>query len=425
MQIFSLRLRMHKGSSYMWKKRTAIFVSSQTVSLFGSALVQYALFWYVTLETKSGIAMTVFIVCGFLPTFFLSPFGGVWADRYNRKKLIMFSDGFIAAVTLILAAAFISGGNGLALVIIIAALRAVGTAIQGPAVGAILPQLVPVEHLTRVNGISQTIQAVITILAPVVSGALFSVYPLYVILFIDVVTAAIAILILMFFLEFLPARKESDDKKSYFNDMKLGFIYIKEHPYLISFFSFFAVTLFLITPAAMLSPLQVARTFGSDVWRLTAIEIAFSGGMLLGGFFISLWGGFKNRMVTILISTAFMAVCSAGLGIATSFTLYIVIMAILGITAPFFHTPSAVMIQEHVEESFLGRVFSVNTMLFTSIMPLGMLIYGPVAENIRIETIMIITGIVMFVFVAIAFMQKQLIEAGRAVKKEDSKISES
>lgn len=401
----------------MWKKRTAVFVSSQTVSLFGSALVQYALFWYVTLETKSGIAMTVFIVCGFLPTFFLSPFGGVWADRYNRKKLIMFADGFIAAVTLILAAAFISGGKGLVLVIIIAALRAVGTAIQGPAVGAILPQLVPVEQLTRVNGISQTIQAVITILAPVVSGALFSIYPLYVILFIDVITAAAAILILMFFLEFLPAKRESGKKKAgYFNDMKLGFIYIKEHPYLISFFTFFAVTLFLITPAAMLSPLQVARSFGSDVWRLTAIEIAFSGGMLLGGFLISLWGGFKNRMITIFVSTAFMAICSAGLGIATSFTLYIVIMTILGITAPFFHTPSAVMIQEHVEEKFLGRVFSVNTMLFTSVMPLGMLIYGPVAEKIRIETIMIITGIVMLVFVAIAFMQKQLIEAGRAVE---------
>lgn len=388
------------------------------VSFLGSSLVQYALFWYITLETKSGVAMMIYIICGFLPTFFLSPFGGVWADRYDRKKLIIISDGMIAAVTLILAAAFIIGEKSLILIMIISALRAIGTALQGPAVGAILPQLVPTENLTRVNGIMGTVQSIIQLISPIVSGALVTVCPLHTVFFIDVVTAAIAIVILMFFLDLKNDNKEKTGNSSYFSDMKSGFVYIKGHPNLISYFAFAVLIVFLITPAAMLSPLQVVRTFGSDVWRLTAIEIAFSGGMMIGGIFISIWGGFKNRMVTIVISTLFMAFCSTGFGLISSFPLYIAIMAILGIVTPFFHTPSSVMIQENVENEYLGRVFSINTMLFTSVMPLAMLIYGPVAEKIRIESIMKISGFIMFVCVIAATLNKKIIGVGIYSKTE-------
>lgn len=71
-----------------WKRDVILFLVGQTISLFGSSLVQYAIMWHITLETQSGTMMTIFIICGFLPTFFLSPFAGVWADRYNRKKLL-------------------------------------------------------------------------------------------------------------------------------------------------------------------------------------------------------------------------------------------------------------------------------------------------------------------------------------------------
>ena len=83
-----------------WKRNTILFLTSQTLSLFGTSLVQYAILWYITLNTQSGVMMTIYIICGFLPTFFLSPFAGVWADRYNRKLLIMLSDSMIALSTL-------------------------------------------------------------------------------------------------------------------------------------------------------------------------------------------------------------------------------------------------------------------------------------------------------------------------------------
>lgn len=96
-----------------YKRDTFLFLSGQTISLFGSSLVQYAIMWHITLETKSGLMMTIFIICGFLPTFFLSPFAGVWADRYNRKMIIILADAFIAIVTLVLAILFMNGYDDL------------------------------------------------------------------------------------------------------------------------------------------------------------------------------------------------------------------------------------------------------------------------------------------------------------------------
>src|SRR5690606_38512891 len=131
-----------------WKRNIILFLSSQTISLFGSSLVQYAIMWYITLNTKSGIMMTLYIICGFIPTFLLSPVAGVWADRYNRKWLIMLSDGMIALATLILALLFLMGYEEAWLLFVMAAIRALGSGVQTPSVEAILPQIVPSDQLT-------------------------------------------------------------------------------------------------------------------------------------------------------------------------------------------------------------------------------------------------------------------------------------
>ncbi|NLW11189.1 MAG: MFS transporter, partial [Clostridiaceae bacterium] len=76
-------MKSELSGSNSWYKNAAMFLASQTVSLFGSSLVQYAIMWYITIETQSGVMMTISIICGFVPMFFLSPIAGVWADRYN------------------------------------------------------------------------------------------------------------------------------------------------------------------------------------------------------------------------------------------------------------------------------------------------------------------------------------------------------
>lgn len=396
-----------------WKRRTALFLISQVLSLFGSLLVQYALFWYVTLETKSGWMMTLYILCGFVPTFLMAPFAGVWADRMDRKRLIILSDASIALATLVLGFVFMAGGAALWLVMLTAAVRALGQAVQGPAVSALLPQFVPQDQLTRVNGISGMLQSGMTVLSPVLAGSLLTVWPMEQVFFLDVGTAALAIAILVFLLEVPPHEKAGKPQTvSYFDDLRLGVRYVRDHRFLVPYFVFLAVLHFLIAPAAFLTPLQVARTFGGEYWRLTAIEVAFSGGMVAGGASVAALGGFRNRIHTMAASALVMGACTVLLGVMPSFWIYLAPMAVFGIALPFYSTAATVLLQEHVEPGYLGRVFSIFTVFVTSTMPLGMLVFGPLAEVVRIEWILVGTGLGMLGQLVWVLRDRTLIESG-------------
>ncbi|MEC1720233.1 MFS transporter [Schinkia azotoformans] len=402
-----------------WLKNIILFLSSQTISLFGSSLVQYAMMWYITLTTESGVMMTLYIICGFIPTFLLSPVAGVWADRYNRKTLIILADGLIAMATLILAILFLLGFDAIWLLFVMAAVRAFGTGIQMPAVGAILPQIVPKDKLTKVNGANGSIQAVIMFVAPMVSAALLTMTSIEIIFFIDVITAAMAIVTLLTFVKISIHEKAAEKQTtSYLNDFKQGLQYINNHGFLKQFFLFFAVFFVLMAPAAFLTPLQVTRSFGGDVWRLTAIEIAFSIGMMAGGGIIASWGGFQNKIKTLGFASVIMGVCTIALGIVPVFWIYLVFMALFGVAMPIFNTPANVLLQEKVEEDYLGRVFGVMGMISTSMMPLGMLIFGPIADYIKIEWLLLGTGVFIIILAIFLGRNKVLLEAGKHVLEE-------
>ncbi len=379
-----------------WLKNVIIFLVSQTISLFGSSLVQYAIMWYITLETQSGVMMTISIICGFLPTLFLSPFAGVWADRYNRKLLIMLADSIIAASTLIAAILFLVGYDHLWLLFVVSAIRSLGTAIQMPAVGAFIPQLVPVEQLTRINAANASIQSTVFLVAPMIAAALLSVSTIEMIFMIDVVTALLAVIVLWLFLH-VPAHAKAQQPQnmSYFIDLKEGFSYISRHTYIKGLFIFCGVFFFLLAPASFLTPLQVTRSFGADVWRLTAIEVLFSLGMIGGGILMAIWGGFRNRVYTMAAATLAFGGCTLALGLVPNFWAYLVFIGLAGLPIPFFNTPFTVLLQERIDTDILGRVFGVLSMISSSMMPLGMLLFGPLADTVVIEKMMIITGVLI------------------------------
>lgn len=365
--------------------------------------------------------MTIAIICGFLPTFFLSPFAGVWADRYNRKILIMLSDSIIAISTLILAILFFNGYDMLWLLFLISAIRALGTAVQMPAVGAIIPQLVPQDMLTKVNAVNGTIQALVTLVSPMLSGALLIIASIEIVFFIDVITAAIAVLVLFLFLQ-VPAHTKALQNPTigYFSDMREGFTYINKHEYVKKLFLFCAFYFVLVSPVAFLTPLQVTRSFGGDVWRLTAIEVTFSIGMMVGGILMASWGGFKNKIHSLMLSTLIIGGSTFALGIIPVFTIYLAFMGLAGIAMPIFNTPFTVLLQEKVEGDYLGRVFGVVGMIASTMMPLGMLLFGPLSDIIKIEWLLIGTGVLIFIEGFFLLGSKALIEAGKPIMKTDN-----
>lgn len=165
----------------------------QTLSLFGSSVVQYAIFWYLVLRSNSGMVMTGAMVAAALPQAIVSVFGGVWADRWNRKLLVMLPDAVIAAVTICLSASMAVGWGDTGLILVVLVIRSVGGGIQTPAVQSFIPQIVPEAWLLRVNAVNGTLQTAISIASPAIAAALVNLMPLWMIMLVDVSTAIVGI----------------------------------------------------------------------------------------------------------------------------------------------------------------------------------------------------------------------------------------
>ncbi|MDR0353625.1 MAG: MFS transporter, partial [Opitutaceae bacterium] len=425
-------------SALDWKKNTALFLGGQTLSLFGSMLTQFAIMWHITLATKSGAVMTLYVVVGVLPMFFMSPFGGVWADRFNRKRLINLADGGIAFVTLVTAVVFAAGCRELWLLFVCAAVRALGQGVHSPAVNAFIPQITPAEHLSKVNGINGSIQSCSMIAAPMASGALLTFVPLEMIFLIDVVTAAAGITVVCFLVK-IPAASASATTPAlspasssapssapspasssapvmapaasgvdYFHDMREGFRYAFGQGFIKRLIIISIVFHIVLAPVAFLSPLQVARNFGGDVWRLTATEIAFSAGMTVGGIVIGFWGGFKNRIYSLALANALLGAGTMTLGLAGDFRLYVSVMLFLGLVLPLYNTPALVLFQTRVDPAYMGRVFGVFAMAGSLMLPAGMLLFGPLGDVVNIDWLMLASGGVMFLL-AVPFVASKVL----------------
>ncbi len=334
-----------------------------------------------------------FTICSLLPQVVISLWAGVWADRYNRKYLIMLSDGFIAFFTLILAIAFFLGKERMDLLLGISLIRSLGAGIQIPAVGAIFPQIVPQDKLTKVQGINQTLGSVLMLLSPAVGGVVLGSFGITWAFMLDVVTASLAILIL----SLIPIEKvaRSTESASVFADLREGIDYALNNKFLKGILICFGLSFILITPAAVLTPLFVERTFGSDVWRLTANEMVWTVGTLLGGVFVSLRGEFKDKIRTVAICLVSFGIAFALLGVAHNFIIYLIIMGAAGFFMPIIATAQTVLIQENVEASMMGRVFSLVQIVTGIAMPVAILFFGPLADIISIRTILLVSGILL------------------------------
>jgi DHA3 family macrolide efflux protein-like MFS transporter len=278
--------------------------------------------------------------------------------------------------------------------------RAIGQGVQSPAVSAFIPQIVPEEHLTKINGFQNSIQSFVTLASPILSGALMTFAPLQALFLLDVITAAIGIGI-VFFLVRVPEKEKMEmqlpEQKglTYFTDLKEGLKYIRKLGHILRLIILTGINQILIAPIVFLSALMVTRSFGVDVWRLSIVQITFSVGMIMGGILIGIWGGFKNKIYTMVFACTVLGLSAAGLGIVPSFWLYIALMALIGLSFPLYNTPVTVLIQTTVDPAFMGRVFSAFMMVSGVTMPLAMIFFGPLADKISINILFIITGLLM------------------------------
>ncbi len=381
-----------------WKSQAMLFLISQCITLFGSTLVQMAIIWYVTIQTSSGVWVAAFTVCSYLPQFFISFVAGAWADRYSRKKLIIGADSLIALATflMVLAIPRITDKtiilNGL---LAMSVIRSFGAGIQTPAVNAVIPQLVPEDQIMRFNGINATMQSVVQFAAPAAAGVLLTVCTLSSTLIIDIATAIAGIGLLSAVM--IPKQTLQSEGASVFIDMKTGIKYILSDALIGKVLTVYGFFIFLCVPAGFLSQLFVSRVYGETYWYLTAVELAGFIGMVAGGLLMSTWGGFKSRVRTMSVGLIAFGSLAIGMGLSKQFALYLTLMIIYGVAITMVQTATTTLIQEKAEMSMQGRVFGLLGTMYSFFLPVGMAIFGLMADKISLQWIMIGSGIALIV----------------------------
>lgn len=374
----------------LWKRQTALFLLSQNISLFGSSVAGYAVVWHITLATSSGFWLMAATLCSHVPLVLISPWGGVWADRYDRRRLIIAADACIAAATLALAVLLAGGRESLPLLLLVLAARSAGTGVQSPAVNAAYPQLVPPARLANVQGINQSIASVCLLAAPAAGGALLGSLGLAWALMVDVLTAAAAIAVMGFVRLGRQTRPESGG--GMLDELREGLAYAFGHPRIRRLLLYCAAAFFLFTPAGVLTPLMIERSFGGDVWRLTANEAVWTVGSLIGGIYVSCRGGFRDKARALAVSFAAFGVLFGMLGVVRDFASYLLFMGLAGFFLPLMITAQTVLVQELCAPEIMGRVFSLLQLLSASAMPAAILLFGPLADVVRVESILCVTG---------------------------------
>jgi len=208
---------------------------------------------------------------------------------------------------------------------------------------------------------------------------------------IDVVTAAVGVGITAF-VRIQAYERKRTGRSAALVELREGLAYLRGSAFVRRLLAFQVAVLFLISPSAFLTPLLVSRTFGPEVWRLTASEMTYSLGMVAGGLLITAWGGFKRRLDTTLLAGAVYGGLMAGLGLAPSFGLYLACNLAIGITSPCYNSPITVSIQERVEPAMHGRVFSLMQISTACALPMGMAVFGPAADLVPIRLLLAAAG---------------------------------
>ncbi len=392
-----------------WKRQAMLFLISQCITLFGSTLVQMAIVWYVTIQTSSGVWVAAFTVCSYLPQFLVSFVAGVWADRHSRKKLIIGADSLIALVTflMVLAIPHITDKTIILYSLLaMSVIRSFGAGIQTPAVNAVIPQLVPEDQIMRFNGINATMQSVIQFAAPAAAGALLTINTLSSTLLIDIATAIVGIGLLSAVM--IPKQAIQSTETSVLKDMKIGIKYTLSDKLIGKVLTVYGFFIFLCVPAGFLSQLFVSRVYGETYWYLTAVELAGFIGMLAGGLLMSIWGGFKSRVTTICVGLIAFGSLAIGMGLSKQFALYLTLMIIYGVAITMVQTAMTTLIQEKAETSMQGRVFGLLGAMYSGFLPVGMAIFGPMADGIPLQWIMVGSGIALIVLSIFVCTNKEM-----------------
>ncbi len=408
--------------SRKWTAPFFIIWTGQAFSLVGSQLVQFAIIWWLTKTTGSARMLATASLIALLPQVFLGPFVGTLVDRWNRRMILIFADGISALALVVMAYLFWTGHIQVWQVYIIMFVRSAAAGFHQPAMQASVTLMVPKDFYARVQGMNQAMMGLMTILSAPAGALLLSVLPMYGILAIDIVTAILAIIPLLFIRIPQPIRQPSGElgvgQPSVWQDFKEGLHYVFSWSGLVMILGITTLINLLLTPASSLLPILVTKAFYGQAIQLAWMQSAFGIGTIIGGIVLAAWGGFRRRIVTALTGLVMLGTVVVLLGLtpAGAFTLAVGLAFALGFSNPMVNGPLFAVVQGVVDPEIQGRVFTLIMSIAAAMAPIGLIIAGPVADTFGVRTWYIVGGAVTAVLGLISFGIRPImrLEDGRA-----------
>lgn len=384
-----------------WKARFFTIWGGQALSILGSQLVQFALIWHLTVRTGSATVLATAALVGMLPNVILGPFVGTLVDRSNRRWIMLIADSIVALATIALAVSFALTAVEVWHIYAVMFIRALAGTFHSNAMSASTSLIAPVEHLTRIQGLNQMLNGGLNIVAAPLGALLLGLLPMQGILAIDVITALIAILPLLFIQIPQPERGKSTGaaQATVWQDFRAGLRYVVGWPGLLIVGLMTVGLNFTIIPAFSLLPLLVKDFFFGGALQLSWVEAAMGSGMFLGGALLSVWGGFGRKILTSMLGLMGMGTGALIIALAPSSALFLAVggALLVGAMSPITMGPFFAIIQSTVEPNMQARIFSLLSSIGTGIVPLGLLIAGPIADRVGIQAWFLLGGILCIV----------------------------
>lgn len=385
-----------------WKRTFAIIWSGQFFSILTSSLVNFAIIIWISLQTGSAEMLAWAAIAGMLPQTVIGPFTGALIDRWDRKRVMMLADSFIALCTLLLAILFWYDIARIWHIFLLLGLRSIGSAFHMPAMQASVPLLAPREQLTRIAGVSQIISSVSQIAGPALGAMLITIWNIEFVLLFDVAGALIAVTSL-FFVHIPNPEKKDSRERDIIKEMKEGIRIILRNKGLSFVFLYSVLVTFFIVPISVLFPLMTLDYFNGTEFQAGIVEAIWSVGALVGGAIMGAKVYKINRVVLINFMHFFCGLTFLLSGVLPpeGFVWFVVLTGIAGVSGAIYNSAFIGLIQTKIDPSALGRVFS---MFFTfSLIPamFGLIGIGFLADGLGLNTSFILSGI-LIIFISIA-----------------------
>ena len=413
---------------------------TQSISVLGSALTFFAMtIWlaqvlYPNPEQKSQLAIALSLVslAYGLPNIFVAPLAGAWADRYDRKQIMMLMDFASGLISLALTLLILAHRLDLGLLTILVVVNSIVSAFHYSAFDSSYAMLVPEQLLPRANGMMQTITSLSNVLSPAIAASMIALPALSrqgsiggevgrilsglqtgipLAIGVDAITFFVASATLLFL--FIPSPRRADlhstrgvITKSIWVDIVEGAQYIwKRRPmlWLLGIFTLinFASGAFVLQPLIVkfnLAPDWTGRGFSLESALALLATVSGIGGVA-GGVLISFWGGLKKRriygvVVPILAALALMIVY----GLSPWLYLTAAASCLFDSLLPVMNAHSQTIWQTQTPFQLQGRVFAVRRLIAQFSWPLGVALFGGLGASINAAWLFAGIGVLGVVF---------------------------